>query len=128
MAKLKASDTEQVLNLTIDKFSDELGNSGVVQTKTSAVKVTPLIEVTEPKVMRRTVTSLRCASVVRRNDLKNSAKLTLSITPLVSDPLRGGHANGNRNRERRSMAKWQRWTLSGLSNAGVSRCRSQVRT
>ncbi|MFS1497152.1 hypothetical protein BCU32_024405 [Vibrio lentus] len=43
VAKVKASDTEQVLNLTIDKFSDELGNSGEVQTKTSAVKVTPLI-------------------------------------------------------------------------------------
>ncbi|MEZ9661870.1 hypothetical protein, partial [Vibrio sp. 10N.261.52.F3] len=29
VAALEASDTEQVLNLTIDKFSDELGNPGV---------------------------------------------------------------------------------------------------
>ncbi|WP_157939030.1 hypothetical protein, partial [Vibrio lentus] len=46
VAALTASDTEQVLSLTINGFSDELGNAGQEQTKAAAVKVTPVIQVT----------------------------------------------------------------------------------
>ncbi|MCZ8486243.1 hypothetical protein O9993_15200 [Vibrio lentus] len=36
------------MSLTINGFSDELGNAGQEQMKAAAVKVTPVIQVTEP--------------------------------------------------------------------------------
>ncbi|UTZ25004.1 tandem large repeat (plasmid) [Vibrio campbellii] len=115
VAKLKASDTEQVLNLTIDKFSDELGNSGVVQTKTSAVKVTPVIEVTEASdATDSNISTMRFSGTTKR--FENSAKLTLTITPLVSDPLVAGMPTET---VTVNDGQWQsgEMDLSGLSNA-----------
>ncbi|MFS1497156.1 hypothetical protein BCU32_024425 [Vibrio lentus] len=57
-----------------DKFSDELGNSGVVQTKTSAVKVTPLIEVTEPSdATDSNISTMRFSDTTKR--FENSEKV-----------------------------------------------------
>ena len=110
-----ASDTEQVLNLTIDKFSDKLGNPGVVQTKTSAVKVTPVIEVTEPgDVTDSNISAMHFSGKTKR--FENSAALTLTITPLVSDtPVAGVPTETVTVTD----GQWQSGTmdLSGLSNA-----------
>ncbi|MEZ9747839.1 hypothetical protein AB4320_24500, partial [Vibrio splendidus] len=115
VAALEASDTEQVLNLTIDKFSDELGNPGVVQTKTSAVKVTPVIEVTEPgDVTDINISAMHFSGTTKR--FENSAALTLTITPLGSDtPVAGVPTETVTVTD----GQWQSGTLdlSGLSNA-----------
>ncbi|MFS1923756.1 hypothetical protein [Vibrio lentus] len=102
VAALTANDTEQVLSLTINGFSDELGNAGQEQTKAAAVKVTPVIQVTEPgDVTDSNISAMNFSGTTKR--FENSAALTLTITPLGSDtPWRG--AGGNRP-DRRSMAK-----------------------
>ncbi|MEZ9592964.1 hypothetical protein AB4302_18655, partial [Vibrio breoganii] len=89
VAALTASDTEQVLSLTINGFSDELGNAGQEQTKAAAVKVTPVIQVTEPgDVTDSNISAMNFSGTTKR--FENSAALTLTITPLGSDtPVAG---------------------------------------
>ncbi|MFS1449686.1 tandem large repeat, partial [Vibrio lentus] len=115
VAALTASDTEQVLSLTINGFSDELGNAGQEQTKAAAVKVTPVIQVTEPgDVTDSNISAMNFSGTTKR--FENSAALTLTITPLGSDtPVAGVPAETVTVTD----GQWQSGTmnLSGLSNA-----------
>ncbi|MCC4819480.1 hypothetical protein LMH81_23365, partial [Vibrio lentus] len=115
VAALTASDTEQVLSLTINGFSDELGNAGQEQTKAAAVKVTPVIQVTEPgDVTDSNISAMNFSGTTKR--FENSAALTLTITPLGSDtPVAGVPAETVTVTD----GQWQSGTmdLSSLSNA-----------
>ncbi|MFL7036562.1 hypothetical protein BCS71_25850 [Vibrio lentus] len=92
-----------------------------MQTKTSAVKVTPLIEVTEPSdATDSNISTMRFSGTTKR--FENSAKLTLTITPLVSDPLSPGMPTET---VTVNDGQWQsgEMDLSGLSNALIMRVR-----